>query len=155
MEVSTTIDKKWHVNLKTFLPTVPVTLSTTPKSTMDTFNSATTSSTTTMQETLNMVSLIATSIAVPLVAVALAVTLLIVIAVAVMLAWQRGHKQGSREVYAPSSREIIQNQYREQHRIVVSHNLHEVKEGWRSSLNIEQQIELPVQKGVPNVEVAV
>lgn len=97
--------------------------------------------------------MVVTSVAVPLVAVTLAVILVIVIAAAVLLAWRRGHKQGSSEIYPPS-RKDIQNQTSEQHKIVVSYGLQELKEGWRSSL-IEQQIELPIQKGVPVLEIVV
>ena len=79
----------------------------------------------------------------------------IVVGVAVMLAWRQGHKQRSKEIYAPtSSQDIIENQPIEKHNIIVSHGLQEVKEGWRSSF-IEQHIELPVQKGVPALEVTV
>ncbi len=110
----------------------------------------------TTQETSNFSALVVISVVVPVMVVILAVMLGAVIAAAILLGWRRGHKQGSREIYTPSvSKEVLQKQTSEQSKIVVSYGLQDVKEGWRSSMINEQQIELPVQNGVPVLEIVV
>ena len=110
-------------------------------------------STATMTATRQTLNLIAVGVAVPLAIVVLAIVLAAIAAAAVLVACRHGHKQGSRDFH---NQELVRSQTSgNEHKIVVNCGLQQdVKEGWRSSI-IEQQVELPVQKGVPVLEIVV